>query len=233
MSMPRLQVYDGSATKHKPFRFAEIEQRLTDCFLSNDDPPVTADIGPCEEDIAQARQSMEQAYRDHHRPLCQLVTCMLGSPMRRRVDAEDVVSEAFCSLHERVIEGRVRIDPNGNLWPLLARFTTNRVRKNVDWHTQLKRTPKKEEYLEDDALMSRSPTPDGIAARVDSLGIIVRRLPSKQVIVFLLKLMDFTEEEIAAILGSTRERVKSLRDASRRRLRDLRKGDRCVSGRTG
>jgi DNA-directed RNA polymerase specialized sigma24 family protein len=148
---------------------------------------------------------------------------MLGSSMRRRVDPGEIVSDAFVSLLESVDRGRVQIDPSRDLLPLVLQFTIHQVHKDVEFQTRQKRTPKKEEYGEADGLAFRGRTHEQFAERVDSLGRIIRKLTPELAIIFLLRLMDFTEQEIGYILGCTREKVKNLRDAIRRRVGDVEK----------
>jgi RNA polymerase sigma factor (sigma-70 family) len=214
-----VRVFTGSAANGEALAWEEVEHHARTRCDERASP--TGEIHRLQPRPAAVIGAIEETYSRHRESLSRLVDSMLDSSMRRRVDPGEIVSGAFVSLLESVDRGRVQIDPSRDLFPLVLQFAIHQVHKYVEFQTRQKRSPKKEEYCEADGLAFRGETHEQIAERVDSLGGIIRKLPPDWAVVFLLRLMDFTEQEIGDILGCKRTKVKNLRAEIRRHFGEV------------
>lgn len=159
----------------------------------------TAD--PREATMASARwgadEAVTQLYAAHYRSLVRLVALLV----RHSGEAEEIVQDAFVTMHDRW--GRLR-DPDSALG-YLRRTVVNRARSAQRHHLVVaKHTPDRL----DDAASAESHAMAGQTRAVvmDAL----HRLPTRQREVLVLRYYsDFSETEIAAALGISRGAVKS------------------------
>ena len=71
--------------------------------------------------------------------LIALARSKLSPALAQRFDADDVVQSACRSFFVRVRDGRLAVQPGGELWDLLAAITLRKVLGQVEHHTAQKR----------------------------------------------------------------------------------------------
>ena len=82
----------------------------------------------------------EELANRYTRRLIELARVRLSPRLAARVDAEDIVQSAYRSFFVRSRNGAWIIERSGDLWRLLSAITVNKVRRQVQHHTQQKRS---------------------------------------------------------------------------------------------
>jgi len=81
--------------------------------------------------------------------LVALARAKLAPALAQRLEADDVVQSACNSFFLRVRDGRLLVQPGGELWDLLAAITLNKVLGQAEHHAAKKRSIKREVKLAD------------------------------------------------------------------------------------
>ncbi len=155
--------------------------------------------------------------------LLALARARLGPSFRGRIDADDVVQSAYRSFFLGAREGRFRVGPDDDLWPLLATLTLRKLRRQVRYHSAELRSVEHEAVLPeplDRAVLARDPAPEVVALVNEELLALLRPLEpvTREIGVRLLRgestaeigqalsLSERTVRRVAAELRETLER---------------------------
>jgi len=140
------------------------------------------------------------------RRLVALVRSQLPKKLARRIDPQDVVQSAYRSFFASARMGCYQVEQSGELWHLLAAITLHKLQHQVAYHTADKRTPDREERLDQGSsvreppagLLARMSTPDEAMALVDEVEFIARRLKPLERQMLDMRLQGHRLREIAA-----------------------------------
>jgi len=134
--------------------------------------------------------------------LTAMVRWQLASPMRRRLDPEDVVLSAYRSFFVRARQGDFALERSGDLWKLLVTITLNKLRRQVAHHRAAKREAGRERPLEEPVVAyAAGPTPLEALAAAEELRALMGKLTPLQRQVLELRLQECRWDEIAAVTG--------------------------------
>jgi len=154
-----------------------------------------------------AIRRLDDEFRDRLRGL---VRREMGRRFRRYEDSEDVVQQALIAFYGALSQKRVQIHHTGSLWPLLKRFTLNKVKQRVEYWLAQIRDIRKVGPLEVDLphdLRHRRPTEEDAVDVVDAIEAALRQLlrredvKSREIRVLLAKLRDERSKDIARKVG--------------------------------
>lgn len=164
--------------------------------------------------------AVQQIWDRYFGKLVFLARRKLGNADRRMSDEEDVAISAFHSLCVRAADGRLMLEGRDDLWKLLvvitirksyARLKYNNASKRGGGHIRL--TLMGGDFNDGEAqpaielMASEEPSPDMIAAFSETCGRMLEGLDESQREVALLKMQDYTNEEIAEKLNCSTRRV--------------------------
>jgi RNA polymerase sigma factor (sigma-70 family) len=186
---------------------------------------VTAWIGRLKAGEAAAAQQLWERY---FRRLVALARSKLQATPRRAADEEDVALSAFDSFCRAAQHGRFsRLTDRDDLWPLLVVLTLRKARRLARAERRRKRgggAVLDEAALSGpaggepafDQVLAREPTPEFAAQVAEGCRALLDRLGDADLrAIALLKMENYTTEEIAARLGCVPRTV-------RRRLQRIR-----------
>ena len=157
----------------------------------------------------------EALYRLYAHRLIGLARSRLAPKLRQRFDPEDVVQSAFRSFFRMAREETFLIQPNDDLWALLARITVNKALLRIDTHHALRRSVAREvsPYAAENRnglmeLVAREPSPEDLAAATDELQKAMADLVPlhRQMVEFLLQ-----GETILSVAAATRRTERMVR----------------------
>lgn len=154
--------------------------------------------------------------------LIALARSQLSPKLARRVDAEDVVQSVCRTFFVRVRDGRLEIQPDSNLWQLLAAITLHKVFGQLEHHTAGKRSLRHETgsgYLPLDAV-AEDPSPSEIAAVEDERDHALQRLSPLHRRMVELRLEEHTHAEIATETGRSERMVRLVLSRFGRQLQE-------------
>jgi RNA polymerase sigma-70 factor (ECF subfamily) len=165
----------------------------------------------------------------HHRyvdELVQLARRRLQKRYQTKFDADDIVQSAFHSFFRRHADGQFEFEDWDNLWALLASITIRKCGRRVQAFRSAKRNIQREQALAPDADMaslsvSREPTPDDAARLEETLDQLLSELTPDQQQVLVLKLQNYSNEEISERIGRTERTVYRVLTLIRRRLEEM------------
>jgi RNA polymerase sigma-70 factor (ECF subfamily) len=146
--------------------------------------------------------------------LLALARAHLSQRLAQRVDPEDVVQSVFRTFFGRVKDGRFHIQGRDDLCKLLTTITLHKVLRQVNFHRAAKRNPQQEaargDWSREDLvnLLTREPSPEVTIAFLDQLEHLVGRLRPREREILDLRLQGYTNEEIAARLGTYERAVR-------------------------
>jgi len=159
----------------------------------------------------------------YSRQLLAIANQGLPKNRRRASDGEDVVQSAFASMFHRAQQGAfAQLDDRDNLWRLLVtivrRKTANALRRQLSKRRGGGQVQGESGFgsgaIHDDP--DDEPSPETAAMLRESLAALLDRLPDQELReIALLKLEQYTDEEVAAKIGRSRATVE-------RRLRLIR-----------
>jgi RNA polymerase sigma factor (sigma-70 family) len=177
-----------------------------------------------EEELKPSSAELLQRYRDgdasaagelysrYAKRLLALAKTRLSARLARRVDAEDVVQSAYRSFFVRAREGQFTVEPDGDLWQLLATITLNKLRRQAKRHRATKRDAGREQGLDesDDLanLTSRVPSIVDVVLAADELSWLLARMEPSQRTAIELRLQGESLEGIAGALEVNERTVR-------------------------
>ena len=148
------------------------------------------------------------------RRLLELARRQLPDGVRRRVDPEDVVQSVYRSFFQRLREGRFSFDDSGDLWRLLAAMTFQKAREAGKFHQRERRDARRDRSLRSGDSTHAAfepagiePGPEDLVALVESMDLLVARLPEKYRDIAVHRLNGDSVEEIAAKVNRTTRTV--------------------------
>ena len=155
--------------------------------------------------------------------LLALANQRLPRSRRRSFDADDVVQSAFASMFRRAKEGAfAELQDRDNLWRLLVTMVRRKTFNAVRGETAQRRGGGRvagESGFDANSLVDPAqdqPTPELAAVMHESLAILLERLSDEELQqIALLKLEQYTDDEVAQRIGRSRATVE-------RRLRLIR-----------
>jgi RNA polymerase sigma factor (sigma-70 family) len=142
----------------------------------------------------------------------------LPDAVRRRIDAEDVVQSACRTFFRRAHNGEFRLEDSGSLWRLLCAITLTKVREQARFHLRQRRgvsreregLPASDQSWCETPLAEASPTPAEVAEFADVFRALLDRLSPEEQRVVDLKIQDYTNNQVAAVLGCSERTVRRL-----------------------
>jgi len=170
-----------------------------------------------------AAADVHQRYADR---LVQLARRRLAKRYQTKFDPDDVVQSAFHSFFRRHAEGQFEFESWDNLWSLLTSITIRKCGRRVKSYNSAKRDIQREHVLNADADMaalgaSREPTPDDAALLEETLDQLLSELSPDQQQVLILKLQNYSNEEISEKIGRTERTVYRVLTLIRQRLQEI------------
>ena len=148
--------------------------------------------------------------------LLALVRSRLSSKLSRRIDPEDVVQSAYRSFFRRAASDEIVLQRAGDLWRLLAAFTINKLRSQLEFHSAERRGIDREANAAEATHISQfsgdnlEPTAEEAAMISDELEAIVESLPPKQRAILESRLQGQTVEQIANEMKCSQRTVRRL-----------------------
>ena len=149
------------------------------------------------------RDATQGFWDTYGQPLLRLAEKNLQANLRRRVDPEDIVQSAFRTVFRRLQTDEFNLHDDSQLWRLMCAVTLNKTRRKARWNQQAKRDVKAENYP--DAAPSEpwnvrgtGPQPEEALILVDLIeNLVVRTTDEEERSVLLMKLDDYSNQEIA------------------------------------
>lgn len=135
--------------------------------------------------------------------LLQFAQSRLPEPLKRRVDAEDVVQSVFRSFFARHQNGQFQFTDASDVWRLLAAMTWRKLMRTIRHHSQQQRDFHRE--TPGGSLASQGsipghdpePSPSSVAMMMEFLAGIMEQLPEPHQKILELRLENHSIEEIA------------------------------------
>jgi len=162
------------------------------------------------------QQAAGELFNRYVARLIALARSKLSPGLARRLDADDVVQSACRSFFVRVRDGRLVVQPGGELWDLLAAITLRKVLGQVEHHTAQKRSIKREEkpadtdsvcWVEVEAI-ARDPGAGEQNALAEECEQAMSGLTPIHRQIVELRLQELTTTEIAAKVGRSDRMVR-------------------------
>jgi len=142
---------------------------------------------------------------------------LVGAP-RQMADEEDVALSAFNSVCIRAAEGKFpKLDDRQDLWRLLVTITVRKALAQRKYANRQKRRPGEGGQLRSDdedadaiqQVMGTEPSPELAAQMAEDCRLLIEQLSDPQLCAIAqLKLEGYTNEEIAARLGTVARTVE-------------------------
>jgi RNA polymerase sigma-70 factor (ECF subfamily) len=127
----------------------------------------------------------------------------LPEPLKRRVDAEDVVQSVFRSFFTRHQDGNFQFSEASDVWRLLAAMTWRKLMRTIRHHSQQQRDFHREfhDNSPPDSNQTQTPdpepTPSSVAVMMELLAGIMKQLPGTHQKILELRLENYSIQEIA------------------------------------
>lgn len=158
----------------------------------------------------------EELYVRYAERLWRLAEREIGTRLRRRVTADDIVESVFRTFFTRTARGEFSIAHSGALGSLLEEITRRKVRRQWNHHTCEMRNVHRETYPDevgsDLGMFWRLPTEEDAVDFVDALEILMRQLDAREAEIVRLILDDFQINDIAKCVGCSRWTVRRVLD---------------------
>lgn len=175
------------------------------------------------------QEAAAEIYRRYEGRVQQLAERNLGRYLWHRVSPDDVMMMALKSVLRLTAENTCTLDRNGSLWGLVANIARNKVLQQVEFHGAPKRDVRREKDAENgnasterqEDPVAPDPTPEEVAAWMDTLEMIRDRLKPDSFAIIAMRLEGHTVPEIANELGVARQTVSN-------RLRHIEGRLRCI-----
>src|SRR5262245_39295362 len=155
-------------------------------------------------------EAAEELYRRYAQRLTRLARSRLSPALAARVDAEDVALSAWRSFFVLAGGEGIVLREAGDLWRLLARITVRKACRSARRQRAGRRSVERERPWpdEEEAALSRGPTPADAAALADELRCILAPLDATRRRIVELRLQGHEAEEIAALVGRSARTVR-------------------------
>jgi RNA polymerase sigma-70 factor (ECF subfamily) len=172
-------------------------------------------------------------FRRYAERLIALARSRLSARLKRHLDPEDVVQEAFVSFFHGARLGRYALERSGDLWRLLVVITLHKLQHEVERYSTGKRALGRECHLEakrgrhkrQEQLLDREPTPVVAAALADLVNRLLSRLDPARRRMVELRLQGWHIRDIAAELTSNERTIRRRLEQIKQQLQRLCPGD--------
>jgi RNA polymerase sigma factor (sigma-70 family) len=149
----------------------------------------------------------------------------LTSRLYRRVEPEDIVQSVCRTFLVRAREGQFHLADSDSLWRLLCAITLTKVRQKARFHGRQKRSFQREASLDTRVAGglagAAEPTPAEAAEFADQLEQLLAGLEDEERQIILLRLEQYTLEEVAERLGCSERTVRRILKRVQSRLQRL------------
>ncbi len=144
--------------------------------------------------------------------LIALVRRRIGSKLKRRIDAEDVVQSAYRSFFVHAKGSAYQLAEVGDLWRLLASITLNKLHKQIEKQTAAKRSIRLEEPADISTTNVVAPEPSAaeVVAIAEELHLAINRLSDKERMVVVYHLQGQSVAEISDSFDKSERTVRRL-----------------------
>jgi len=144
--------------------------------------------------------------------LIALARSRIGSKLRRRVDAEDIVQSAYRSFFMHAKDDEYQLNKAGDLWRLLASITLHKLYGQIEKHTTAKRSIDHEEPTDMATATATAPEPsaDEVVAIVEELHLVIQDLPLEEQLVLTARLQGQGNAEISRAIEKSERTVRRL-----------------------
>lgn len=152
--------------------------------------------------------------------LIALARSRIGSKLRRRVDAEDIVQSAYRSFFVHAKDDKYQLNKAGDLWRLLASITLHKLYGQIEKHTAAKRSIEDEEPTDMATATATAPEPsvDEVVAIVEELHLVIQDLPLEERLVLTAKLQGQDNMEISRSVEKSERTVRRLLASAKRKI---------------
>ena len=172
--------------------------------------------------------AVRQFYDEYAAALESLAARNLSTPIRRRVDADDIVQSACRTFFRRAKEGQFQLADSEGLWRLMTVITLAKVREQTRFHLRKRRSLRQEQQLDASSDSSpgytpaaADPSPAAAAEFSEQFENLLRSLDAEEQQVVDLKLQQFTNDEVALKLHCSERTVRRLVKRVQHRLTEL------------
>jgi RNA polymerase sigma factor (sigma-70 family) len=178
-------------------------------------------------DLAAGDTQVVQSFWDNYGARLQgLAAQFLTTRLYRRVDPEDIVQSVCRSFFTRARDGQFELTDRDSLWRLLCAITLTKVRQKARFHGRQKRSVHQEASLDDTrfggpGLSAAEPTPEEAAEFADQLQRILDALDEEERQIILLRLEQYTLDEIAQRQGCSERTVRRILKRVQSRVQKL------------
>lgn len=158
--------------------------------------------------------------------LTNIVRRRLPTSMQQRVEPEDLVQSVCRTFVRRLNDGQIQLVDRDRLWRLLCAISLNKIRMQIRFQHQQRRSPNREspsqsqdedsDWIEE--LGGNIPSPDDEAMFGEQLGSLLEKLDEEERGIVQLKLEGWDNDEIATKLGCSERTVRRLTQKIRERL---------------
>ena len=176
----------------------------------------------CMGDLADGDSSAaNHVFERFVRRLVALAHARMSPQLQAKIDPEDVVQSTFGSFFDRHAQAQYHLENWESLWALLARITVNKCARRAIDFSRAKRAMHREEFALDThsaRLVDRQPTPEEAAVFAELLQTTLASVRPKYQEVILLRLQQYSIEEISARVGRTERTVYRVLNQARKDL---------------
>ena len=159
--------------------------------------------------------------------LIALARSKMSPKLARRIDPGDVVQSAVRSFFVRVRDGKLVVQPDSELWHLLAAITVHKAYGQMEHHTAGKRAMKRETESAGDSVcivpveaVANDPTPDDVLAFHEELDKALEPLKPLHQQIVRLHLEGYTQKEIEEKVGRGDRMIRIVLAEFREQLRE-------------
>ncbi|QDU49458.1 protein kinase domain-containing protein [Gimesia panareensis] len=152
--------------------------------------------------------------------LTALAHSRIGSKLRRRVDAEDIVQSAYRSFFVHAQQDEYQVNQAGDLWRLLAGITLHKLYGQIEKHTAARRSIDHEAPTDLPLTAATLPeaSPEEAVAIVEELRLVFRDLQPEERLVLTASLQGQENSEISRTIEKSERTVRRLLASARRKV---------------
>lgn len=143
----------------------------------------------------------------------------IGSDLQIRIDPLEVVNSAIHTFVKELKDGMITIDKSKATWMCLIAIAGNKLSQRVEFHTALKRDPKREVplgALAQDLADNREPSAEERAQAAEWLEWLEQQLDPQGLTILTLRIDGHAIDDIATKLDCTLWSVRRTMDRIRR-----------------
>jgi len=152
--------------------------------------------------------------------LIALAGSRIGSKLRRRVDAEDIVQSAYRSFFVHAKGDEYQLNKTGDLWRLLASITLHKLYGQIEKHIAAKRSIDHEDPtdLATAAAIAPEPSAEEVVAIVEELRLVIQDLPPEERLILTASLQGQDNIEISRSVEKSERTVRRLLASAKRKI---------------